>query len=120
MILLAVLAAAELPFLANVLIGEEGGFAFLVANPAPSHALTENRTPRHLIGNIDGKPLFADYEHAITPYYILEMGLGTLTRSFHILELDFENRTRAVRTSFALLFMIRSRWAPVSLSPDAH
>jgi hypothetical protein len=105
-ILLAALAAVRVPFLANVLIGEEGGFAFLVANPAPSHALTENRTPQHLIGNIDGKPLFADFEHAITPYYILEMGLGTLTRSFHILELDFENRTRAVRTSFALLFMI--------------
>jgi len=105
-VLIGALAAVRIPFLANVLIGEEGGFAFLVANPRPSYAMTQERTPQSLMANIDGEPLFTNFQHAITPYYILEMGLGTLTRPLHILELDFEDRTRAVRASFLLLFMI--------------
>src|SRR5450756_2860820 len=39
-------------------------------------------------------------------YYILESGVGALTRRLDLLNFDFDNRTRAIRSSFLFLFML--------------
>jgi hypothetical protein len=105
-LLLVIIVAPRIPFLANYLLGEEGCFAFLVANPVRSSVLATE--PSAIVGNIDGKYLLVDFQHTIIPYYIMETGLGSVLRRINVLSLDFENRTRVVRAGFLLFFMIGS------------
>jgi hypothetical protein len=103
--LAAALFLVRVPFLNNLLVGEEGCFSFLVANPTRSSALTPQQTPQCLIGNVGGSLEFAPFERTIIPYEIVENGIGSIIRPLHVLEInDHDTRTRAVRLGFLALF----------------
>ena len=105
-IIVVAVIGARVPFVANTLVGEEGCFAFLVANPVPSGRLTEDGWPRCLIGSIDGQPIFASFEKPIVPYLLIEGGTGAITRPLDILALAEPARTIAARLPFLVLFLI--------------
>ena len=68
--LIAALGIVRAPFLENLLVGEEGAFAFMIANPEPSSKLSSSGQPEALIGNIEGKFEFASFERTIVPYIL--------------------------------------------------
>ena len=70
--LLVVIAVARLPFIGNVLAGEEGDFAALVLDDVPTSVVSDTHLPRDQIGFIDGKPVLTSFHRTIMPYIILE------------------------------------------------
>jgi hypothetical protein len=103
----AALLLARVPFIHNLLVGEEGCVGFLVANPTPASELTAQMKPQCLIGNVGGKLEFVEFERTIVPYRIIESIAGTVTRPLQILDMtDADARTRTVRLAFLALFAI--------------
>ena len=104
--LLVVVAMARLPFIGNVLAGEEGDFAALVLNDMPTSVVSDTHLPRDQIGFIDGKPVLTSFHRTVMPYIILER----LGRSFavrHALgRLPAEELTVAARLPFAIIFVL--------------
>ena len=104
--LIIALGLVREPFLENLLVGEEGGFAFLVANPVPSSKFSTSGQPEILIGNIEGKLEFLAFERTIKPYMIIENVVGEFTRPLRLMEIeDLGVRTRAVRLVFLSIFV---------------
>ena len=105
-VLLLLIAAVRLPFIGNILAGEEGDFAVLVLSDEPPSAMSADRLPRDLIGYIDGKPVLTSFHRTIMPYIILER-LGRLFAPDHALgRLPSERLTMAARLPFAIIFLM--------------
>ena len=107
-LLLVVIAAARLPFITDVLTGEEGEFAALVLNDPPTSALDPGHLPREIAGSIDGKLILSSFHRTVMPYIVLER-LGRVFALRHALgRLPAENLTVAARLPFALIFLLGS------------
>ena len=106
--LLVVIAVARLPFIGNVLAGEEGDFAALVLDDVPTSVVSDTHLPRDQIGFIDGKPVLTSFHRTIMPYIILER-LGRAFAVRHALgRLPAEQLTVAARLPFAIIFLLGS------------
>jgi len=104
--LLLLIAAVRLPFIGNVLAGEEGDFATLVLSDVPPSQMSPDHLPRDMIGYIDGKPVLSSFHRTIMPYIILER-LGRLFAPRHALgRLPPERLSIAARLPFAIIFLI--------------
>jgi hypothetical protein len=107
-VLLVLTAAARLPFIADVLTGEEGEFAALVLNDPPTSALDPDHLPREIAGSIDGKLILSSFHRTVMPYIVLER-LGRLFAPRHALgHLPAEKLTIAARLPFSLIFLLGS------------
>ncbi|MGO9744204.1 MAG: hypothetical protein ACLPN5_22310 [Roseiarcus sp.] len=104
--LLALVAAVRLPFLDDQLIGEEGIFAFLVANPTLTSRLSEDGLPKLLVGNLDGVYALGAFQHAIGPYVFLERVPGAAVRALAVLDRPPAVRIVIVRAAFLALYLI--------------
>jgi hypothetical protein len=106
--LLIVIAMARLPFIGNVLAGEEGDFAALVLDDVPTSVASDTHLPRDQIGFIDGKPVLTSFHRTIMPYIILER-LGRAFAVRHALgRLPAGELTVAARLPFAIIFLLGS------------
>ena len=106
--LLALVVAARLPFVGNILAGEEGYFAALVLNGTPTSALDENHLPREIAGFIDGKPILQTFHRTVMPYMIMEtVGRAVAVRNA-LGRLPAESLTIAARWPFAFMFLLGS------------
>jgi hypothetical protein len=104
--LLFLIAAVRLPFIGNILAGEEGDFATLVLSDVPASEMSADHLPRDMIGYIDGKPVLSSFHRTIMPYIILER-LGRLFAPRHVLgRWPPERVTVAARLPFAVIFLI--------------
>lgn len=107
--LAALLVLIRVPFLDDLLCGEEGQFAFLVASPVTSAELSHSGLPRGLIANIGGLHYFGGFSRTVAPYLILENIVGGVTRQLNIMELDSpDERAVYVHLIFLTLFMLGS------------
>jgi hypothetical protein len=100
------LVATRLPFLANTLVGEEGIFAALIVSPTPSSAVTANRLPGLMVGQVEGRLAYTIFEHQIVPYLLLEDGIGALARRAGAFEHGAAYRTAVVRGAYLLPFVV--------------
>jgi hypothetical protein len=106
--LLVLIAAARLPFITNVLAGEEGEFAALVLNDPPTSTLDPNHLPREIAGSIGGKLILSSFHRTVMPYIILER-VGRLFAPRHALgRLSPDKLTIAARLPFAIVFLLGS------------
>jgi hypothetical protein len=106
--LLVLIAAARLPFIGNVLAGEEGDFAALVLDDVPTSVASDTHLPRDQIGFIDGKPVLTSFHRTVMPYIILER-LGRAFAVRHALgRLPADELTVAARLPFAIIFLLGS------------
>ena len=71
-VLLVLIVAARLPFITDILAGEEGEFAALVLNNPPTSALDPDHLPRRIAGAIDGTLILASFQRTVMPYIVLE------------------------------------------------
>ena len=120
---LCLLLAVRLPFLSNQLVGEEGDFAFLIANPTPSAHLSSDGLPNNLIGNLDGDYLLNKMQHPILPYLFLEDVVGSFVRPMDVLSQAPTTRIVIVRSAFLALFLIGAvglAWLAAASSPSAR
>ena len=104
--LLVLIAVARMPFIGNVLAGEEGDFAALVLDDVPTSVASDTHLPRDQIGFIDGKPVLTSFHRTVMPYIILER-LGRAFAVRHALgRLPAEQLTIAARLPFAVIFLL--------------
>ena len=107
-VLVALLAAARLPFIGNILAGEEGYFAALVLSGVPTSAVDDKHLPREIAGFIDGKPILQTFRRTVMPYMIMEtVGRAVATRNA-LGSLPRESLTIAARWPFAFMFFLGS------------
>lgn len=104
-VLIFALMASRLPFMENVLIGEEGSHAHFVLLP-PSAKSAEDGLPKLLVGEIGGKPVHDFIERTIVPYWILENVAVHLAPKIDIRSATDETKAAAARTPFLVLFAI--------------
>jgi hypothetical protein len=106
--LLVLITAARLPFITDVLAGEEGEFAALMLNDPPTSALDPDHLPREIGGSIDGKLVLSSFHRTVMPYIILER-VGRLFTPRHALgRLSPNELTVAARLPFAVIFLLGS------------
>jgi len=104
--LLVLIAVVRLPFIGNVLAGEEGDFAALVLDDVPTSVVSDTHLPRDQIGFIDGKPVLTTFHRTVMPYIILER-LGRAFAVRHALgRLPTDQLTIAARLPFAIIFLL--------------
>jgi hypothetical protein len=104
--LLVLIAVVRMPFIGNVLAGEEGDFAALVLDDVPTSVASDTHLPRDQIGYIDGKPVLTSFHRTVMPYIILEQ-LGRALAVRHALgRLPAEQLTVAARLPFAIIFLL--------------
>lgn len=104
--LLAVVAAVRLPFIGNILAGEESDFAVLLLNDVPLSTLSSQNLPRDQVGFIDGKPELTSFHRTAMPYIILER-LGRLFAPHDAIgRWPPEQLTIAARLPFAIIFLL--------------
>ena len=106
--LLALVAAARLPFIGNVLAGEEGYFAALVLNGVPTSALDDRHLPREIAGFIDGKPILQTFHRTVMPYIIMETFGRAVAARDALGRLSSARLTIAARWPFAFMFLLGS------------
>ena len=107
-VLLVFIMAARLPFIADILAGEEGEFAALVLNDPPTSELDPDHLPREIAGSIDGTLIFSSFHRTAMPYIVLER-VGRLFTPHHALgRLPPEQLTIAARLPFAIIFLLGS------------
>lgn len=100
------IAAVRLPFITNILAGEEGDFVALVLNDVPTSALDPDHLPREISGSVDGKLVLSTFHRTVMPYVVLER-LGRLFAAHHALgRLPPEKLTVAGRLPFAIIFLL--------------
>ncbi len=106
--LLTLAAAARLPFIGNILAGEEGYFAALVLNGTPTSALDDRHLPREIAGFIDGKPVLQTFHRTVMPYVIMEtIGRAVAVRNA-LGRLPTASLSIAARWPFAFMFLLGS------------
>jgi hypothetical protein len=106
--LLAFVVAARLPFMSDILAGEEGYFAALVLNGVPTSSLDDRHLPREIAGFIDGKPILQTFHRTVIPYVIIEK-IGRAVAARNTLgRLPLERLTIAARWPFAFMFLLGS------------
>lgn len=104
--LLAAVAAVRLPFIGNILAGEESDFAVLLLNDVPLSTLSSEHLPRDQVGFIDGKPDLTSFHRTAMPYIILER-LGRLFAPHDAIgRWPPEKLTIAARLPFAIIFLL--------------
>lgn len=104
--LLVVVAAVRLPFIGNILAGEESDFAVLLLNDVPLSTLSGEHLPRDQVGFIGGKPELTSFHRTAMPYIILER-LGRLFAPHDAIgRWPSEKLTVAARLPFAIIFLL--------------
>lgn len=106
LVLFAVLISSRLPFLSDLLVGEEGSFAALVADPVKPSDVTSNHFPQGLIAKVDGERIYAPFERNIVLYLLIEEGPGNLLRKLNTLSLESSETTKLIRAAYFGLFLI--------------
>lgn len=106
--LLALVVAARLPFIGNILAGEEGYFAALVLNSVPTSALDGRHIPREIAGFIDGKPILQTFHRTVMPYIIMETFGRAVAARNALGRLSSARLTIAARWPFAFMFLLGS------------
>jgi len=106
--LLALVVAARLPFIGNILGGEEGYFAALVLNGVPTSALDDRHLPREIAGFIDGKPILQTFHRTVMPYVIMEIFGRAVAAQGALGRLSAERLTIAARWPFGFMFLLGS------------
>lgn len=105
-LLLAALVISRVPFAGQMLLGEEGSFAALVASPVPSSAVTPNKLPQMLIGSIGGEAIYYPFQRNITPYLLIERTAGSALRALDVHEAAPQRMTVAVRLAYFAFFVL--------------
>jgi hypothetical protein len=106
--LLTLAAAARLPFIGNILAGEEGYFAALVLNGVPTSTLDARHLPREIAGFIDGKPVLQTFHRTVMPYMIMET-IGRAVAARNALgRLSTASLSVAARWPFGFMFLLGS------------
>ncbi len=106
--LLALVGAARLPFISNILAGEEGYFAALVLNGTPTSALDARHLPREIAGFIDGKPILQTFHRTVMPYVVMEIFGRAVAARNALGRLSTARLTIAARWPFAFMFLLGS------------
>ena len=106
--LLALVVAARLPFIGNILAGEEGYFAALVLNSTPISTLDNRHLPREIAGFIDGKPILQTFHRTVMPYVVMEIFGRAVAARNALGRLPPERLTVAARWPFAFMFLLGS------------
>lgn len=106
--LLALIVAARLPFIGNILAGEEGYFAALVLNDVPTSALDGRHMPREIAGFIDGKPILQTFHRTVMPYIVMETFGRAVAARNALGHLSPARLTIAARWPFAFMFLLGS------------
>jgi hypothetical protein len=107
-ILLALVAAVRLPFLPNIMIGEEGSHAYLVIGPAP----VIRGLDALYIGRLNGVDYLVFPEHNILMYDFFDIvgrGLGRLLspcQCSSIEDAGIDCISHLARTPFLIIFLI--------------
>lgn len=104
-VLIFALMASRLPFMENVLIGEEGSHAHFVLLPPSANSATDG-LPKLLVGEIAGKPIHDIIERTIVPHWILENVAVHFAPKVDIHAATDETKSAAARTPFLVLFVI--------------
>jgi hypothetical protein len=107
-VLLVLIVAARLPFITDILAGEEGEFAALVLNDPPTSALDPNHLPRRIAGSIDGTLILATFQRTVMPYIVLERIARLFAPRQALVRLPPEQLTVAARLPFAVIFLLGS------------
>ncbi len=103
--LLVVVAAVRLPFIGNILAGEESDFAVLLLNNVPFSTLSYQHLPRDQVGFIDGKPELTSFHRTVMPYVILERVGRLFAPHDAIGHWSPEKLTIAARLPFTVIFL---------------
>ncbi|MGA8817368.1 MAG: hypothetical protein WB624_08750 [Xanthobacteraceae bacterium] len=104
--LLVVVAGVRLPFIGNILAGEESDFAVLLLDNVPISTLSDQHLPRDQVGFIDGKPELTSFHRTVMPYIILER-VGRLFASHDAIgHWPPERLTIAARLPFLIIFLL--------------
>lgn len=104
--LLVAVAAVRLPFIGNILAGEESDFAVLLLNDVPLSTLSDRHLPGDQVGFIAGKPELTSFHRTAMPYIILER-LGRLFAPHDAIgHWPAEKLTVAARLPFAIIFLL--------------
>jgi hypothetical protein len=106
--LLAFVVAARLPFMSDILAGEEGYFAALVLNGVPTSSLDDRHLPREIAGFINGKPILQTFHRTVMPYVIIEIFGRAVAARNALGRLPPERLTIAARWPFAFMFLLGS------------
>ena len=104
--LLVLIAAVRLPFIGNILAGEESDFAVLLLNDVPFSTLSDQHLPRDQVGFIDGKPELTSFHRTVMPYIILERVGRLFAPHDAIGRWSPEKLTIAARLPFAIIFLL--------------
>lgn len=94
------------PFLGQMLVGEEGSFAALVASPVPSSDVTSDGLPQMVIGRVQGELAYYPFQRNIAPYLLIERTAGTVVRAMNLTSFEPEQVTVAVRAAYFAFFLI--------------
>lgn len=105
-VLIATLILSRAPFFSQMLLGEEGSFAALVASSIPSSEVTPNNLPQMLIGRVGGEPVYYPFQRNITPYLLIERIAGTTLRALGLADAGPQQITIAVRFAYFSFFAI--------------
>lgn len=99
---LSAIAALRIPFLSNVLIGEEGSFAYLVLDPLP----VVRGLDAIVVGRIDGIDRLIFPEHSIIMYKLLDTVGRQIGRLLPICQnASMDCTTIRARSPFLVLFL---------------
>lgn len=106
--LLALVVAARLPFIGNILAGEEGYFAALVLNSVPTSVLDSRHMPREIAGFIDDKPILQTFHRTVMPYIVMETFGRAVAARNALGRLSPARLSIAARWPFAFMFLLGS------------
>lgn len=95
----------RLPFLTQVMVGEEGSFAYLVVGSPTASSLTTDRLPQMMIGILGTEPAFAPFQRTIMPYVLLERGPGVVLRRLDVITWSEPARISMARGAFLVLYL---------------
>jgi hypothetical protein len=104
--LMALALLLRLPFLTQVMVGEEGSFAYLVAGSPTASSLTADRRPQMMIGILGAEPALFPFQRTILPYVLLESGPGAVLRGLDVITWSEPARIAMVRIAFVVLYLI--------------
>ena len=93
-----------LPFLSNLLISEEGMFAYLVVDNEKTQVVDNHRVL--LVGRLNGKDQWEAPRHPILPYWFMMKILRPFSGKVYFDNLTLEAKTRRARIPFYCLYVM--------------
>ncbi len=93
-----------LPFLSNLLISEEGMFAYLVVDNGKTQVVDNHRVL--LVGRLNGKDQWEAPRHPILPYWVMMKILRPFSGEIYFDNLTLAAKTRKARIPFYCLYVL--------------